>query len=31
VLLMYFPKRVSVKRAPAKPAKASEPVAPAAR
>ena len=31
VLLKYFPKRVSVKRAPAKPAKASEPVAPAAR
>ena len=31
VLLKYFPKRVSVKKTPARPAKSEEPVAPAAR
>ncbi len=31
VLLKYFPKRVSVKKAPARSAKEAEPVAPAAR
>ena len=31
VLLKYFPKRVSVKKSPARPAKEAEPVAPAAR
>jgi sporulation protein YlmC with PRC-barrel domain len=31
VLLKYFPKRVSVKKASARPAKEAEPVAPAAR
>ena len=31
VILKYFPKRVSVKKTPSRPAKAEEPVAPAAR
>jgi sporulation protein YlmC with PRC-barrel domain len=31
VLLKYFPKRVSVKKAPGRPAKDAEPVAPTAR
>lgn len=31
VLLKYFPKRVSVKKTPPRPAKEAEPVAPAAR
>jgi sporulation protein YlmC with PRC-barrel domain len=31
VLLKYFPKRVSLKKGPARPAKEAEPVAPAAR
>ncbi len=31
VLLKYFPRRVSVKKVPARPAKDEEPVAPAAR